>query len=896
MTVIGSSRLRVSRPALVFLMCIGLAFGSSGASAAGESGHPSIRSDQAADDASPQLPAERGLATALEGLWDSSGVVTVEIVHISGIDGIVAAEVSRLGGKVLSESAGLILAEVPATSVRSLEGHSDIGYVRQPVRVDLIPETLDLAEPYLGAGDVHVIATNASAWHSAGRLGQGVKIGIIDRFDSNSWVAAQASGALPSPADTFCQVYGTSCSVWNSFSPHGVAVAEVVYDMAPAATLYLATAVTASDLAAAVAWFDSQGVQIITRSLVSQFDGPGDGTGSIDAVVDDAVSRGMAWFNAAGNHASSSGTSDGGYWRGTFIDTDVDGWLEFAPGDEALGFFCGGIQGFRWSDWQPSGRSDYDILITDFNTGVTVATSVSDQTLGAPPLELIDPGVIDCGVHPVLNLWVHRFSAGSGTAGDVLEFMVNGTAFEYSSNPYSVSEPAVDSANPGMMAVGAIDPAGGSTIASYSSQGPTNDGRVKPDLSAPSCLPNVSYAPNCFNGTSAATPVATGAAALVWGAGVATTPTGVTQYLRSHVIDRGPTGPDTVFGSGQLYLGTPPSANKPPTVSAGPNQTITLPAQATLNASVADDGLPYGSLSTTWTKTSGPGNVSFTNANAASTAATFPLAGTYVLRNTVSDGQLSASDEVQILVNPVPPPPFTGHTTGLVDPASGQWNLYNESGAPTVPFYFGNPGDYPYMGDWNCNGIETPGLYRQSDGYAYLRNSNTQGNAEIKFFFGDPGDVPIAGDFNGDGCDTLSIYRPSNQTFYVINKLGQNDGGLGTAEFSYVFGNPGDKPFVGDFDGDGVETVGLHRETTGLVYFRNSHTQGNADNQFIFGDPGDRLVAGDWNSDGMFSPALFRPSNTTMYFRYTNTQGNADKQLGPYLTAGSAWLPVAGKR
>lgn len=54
---------------------------------------------------------------------------------------------------------------------------------------------------------------------------------------------------------------------------------------------------------------------------------------------------------------------------------------------------------------------------------------------------------------------------------------------------------------------------------------------------------------------------------------------------------------------------------------------------------------------------------------------------------------------------------------------------------------------------------------------------------------------------------------------------------------------PGDKPFVGDFDGDKIETIGLLRESTGLVYFRNSHTQGVADNEFIYGDPGDRLVA-----------------------------------------------------
>ena len=228
---------------------------------------------------------------------------------------------------------------------------------------------------------------------------------------------------------------------------------------------------------------------------------------------------------------------------------------------------------------------------------------------------------------------------------------------------------------------------------------------------------------------------------------------------------------------------------------------------------------------------------------------------------------------------------------GAVDPTTGQWHLRNDSGGVTT-FYFGNPGDYPFMGDWDGDGVDTPGLYRQSDGYAYLRNSNTQGIADIKFFFGNPGDVPIAGDFNGDGFDTVSIYRPSNQTFYIINKLGSNDGGLGAADFSYVFGNPGDKPFVGDFDGDGIDTAGLHRESTGFVYFRNSHTQGIADNQFFFGDPGDRLVAGDWTGNGFDSPGLFRPSNTTWYLRWSNTQGNADES---FVWGQAHWLPVAGE-
>ncbi|GMQ85787.1 MAG: hypothetical protein BMS9Abin07_1355 [Acidimicrobiia bacterium] len=235
--------------------------------------------------------------------------------------------------------------------------------------------------------------------------------------------------------------------------------------------------------------------------------------------------------------------------------------------------------------------------------------------------------------------------------------------------------------------------------------------------------------------------------------------------------------------------------------------------------------------------------------------------------------------------------PLNPYPSGLFDPATGMWHLRSRDARITT-FYYGNPGDSPMMGDWDCDGVDTPGLYRQSDGHVYLRNSNTQGTADVRFYFGNPGDIPLAGDFDGDGCDTVSVYRPSEGRVYVINELGANGGGLGVAELSYYFGNPGDQPFVGDFDGDGMDTIGLHRASTGLVYFRNSHTQGNADDEFIFGNPGDRLFASDWNGDGTDSPALFRPGNTTVYFRFTNTQGNADTQ---YLFGESAWLPIAGE-
>ncbi len=95
------------------------------------------------------------------------------------------------------------------------------------------------------------------------------------------------------------------------------------------------------------------------------------------------------------------------------------------------------------------------------------------------------------------------------------------------------------------------------------------------------------------------------------------------------------------------------AVNAAPVVSAGADQTITLPATASLTGSAADDGLPVppGTLTTTWSRVSGPGTVAFADANALSTTASFSLPGIYVLRLSASDGALAASDDAQITVN-----------------------------------------------------------------------------------------------------------------------------------------------------------------------------------------------------------------------------------------------------
>jgi hypothetical protein len=200
---------------------------------------------------------------------------------------------------------------------------------------------------------------------------------------------------------------------------------------------------------------------------------------------------------------------------------------------------------------------------------------------------------------------------------------------------------------------------------------------------------------------------------------------------------------------------------------------------------------------------------------------------------------------------------------GVVDERSGQWYLRDAETGETTSFYYGNPGDRAFAGDWDCDGVATPGLYRQNDGYVYLRNTNTQGVADIKFFFGNPGDAPLSGDFNGDGCDTVSLYRPSETRFFVINKLGSADQGLGAADSSFAFGDAGDAPIVGDWDGNGTDGVGVYRKATGDVHVRNSLSGGSTD--MTLDAPGGGVAfVGSWTGNDV--AAVYQTASGTVVF------------------------------
>lgn len=112
------------------------------------------------------------------------------------------------------------------------------------------------------------------------------------------------------------------------------------------------------------------------------------------------------------------------------------------------------------------------------------------------------------------------------------------------------------------------------------------------------------------------------------------------------------------------------AGNTSPFVSVTPVAPITWPmATAYLNASVTDDGAPYGTIDITWSKVSGPGDAIFGNPKAPDTSVTFSTNGTYLLCLRANDGAASASNDVSVTVNlrpQVTSPPAATNVLGTV--------------------------------------------------------------------------------------------------------------------------------------------------------------------------------------------------------------------------------------
>ena len=177
---------------------------------------------------------------------------------------------------------------------------------------------------------------------------------------------------------------------------------------------------------------------------------------------------------------------------------------------------------------------------------------------------------------------------------------------------------------------------------------------------------------------------------------------------------------------------------------------------------------------------------------------------------------------------------------------------------------------------------DTTGVYRPLDGTLYLRFTNTSGYADVAIPYGMPGDYPVTGDWDGDGVDTIGIYRGG--AFFL-----RNSNTAGYAEVMLSFGQNGDLPVAGDWDGDGKATVGVFRG--GQFLLRNSLTAGPPDWAFSFGLAGDLPVTGDWDGDGVDTVGVYRSATATFFLRNANNAGAADLAVN-YGAPGD--LPMAG--
>lgn len=178
-------------------------------------------------------------------------------------------------------------------------------------------------------------------------------------------------------------------------------------------------------------------------------------------------------------------------------------------------------------------------------------------------------------------------------------------------------------------------------------------------------------------------------------------------------------------------------------------------------------------------------------------------------------------------------------------------------------FTYGRSADVQVMGDWNDDGVRTPGVFRE--GTWYLRNTLAPGAADLVVAFGRAGDRPVVGDWDGDGRTGIGVVRGS--TWFL-----RGTPTSGVAETSFRFGRAGDTAVTGDWDGIGGAGIGVVR--AGGWYLRNTPDGGGASISFGYGIPGDVPVTGDWNDDGRTGIGVVR--GATWHLRNVASTGPAD--------------------
>ena len=439
---------------------------------------------------------------------------------------------------------------VPPSSLVAVSELPGVRFVRRPYRPH--------SQVTISEG---VSRIGALANHSAGVKGQGVKVAIIDGGFKG---ANKLSGDMPARWNYYDY---TGEGIYAGDSVHGTACAEIIHDVAPEAELTLLKTDDLVDLENAKDLCIREGVDIINHSIGWFGTGIGDGRGIACDIVNDAADNGILWVNAAGNDAQS-------HYYGFWSDSDDDGWQNFRDENEVIAFEAERgdeiIIFLTWNDW-PSSRENYDLYLDFVNSSgdlETVAESTDRQNIsGGEPVESIEYKVERSGEYGI------SVRSEDARPRRLKIWSLNHDFEEYSVAKNSIGSPA-DAR--GAMSVGAIYHRNWNAgrIDDYSSRGPTTDGRIKPELVAPTGVSTVSHAPYIFDGTSFAAPHVAGAAALIKSANPSYSRRQLWNALVAATVDIGPRGRDNDSGYGKLVLPIMRvSANTSPRISSVSPQT-----------------------------------------------------------------------------------------------------------------------------------------------------------------------------------------------------------------------------------------------------------------------------------------------------------------------------------